>query len=121
MKKLLYLALSISLASSTLTSCINLESEMYDVINPGIFPKNEADAKALVTAAAYGPFRSNWYEGLFTSAWGGVQVHSEMTTDMADCQWDDAVWPDLINVNFTPNSPGPVRVYDYVRDISKMT
>lgn len=121
MKKLLYLALSISLASSTLTSCINLESEMYDVINPGIFPKNEADAKALVTAAAYGPFRSNWYEGLFTSAWGGVQVHSEMTTDMADCQWDDVVWPDLINVNFTPNSPGPVRVYDYVRDISKMT
>ena len=68
MKKLLYI-LSVSLATTAfLPSCTNLESEMYDVINPGIFPVNEKDAEALVTAAAYGPFRSSWYDGVFTSA-----------------------------------------------------
>ena len=59
MKKLLYI-LSVSLATTAfLPSCTNLESEMYDVINPNIFPVNEDDANALVTASAYAPFRSN--------------------------------------------------------------
>lgn len=121
MNKLIYLALSVSIATSALTSCTNLESEMYDVINPGIFPKNEADAESLVTAAAYSPFRSNWYEGAFASSQGGYHVFTEMTTDLGDCQWDDAVWPDLLNVNFTPNSGGATDFYKYIRDISKMT
>lgn len=121
MNKLLYIALSASIATSALTSCTNLESEMYDVINPGIYPKNEADASALVTAAAYSPFVSNWYGGVFSSAQGGYHVFTEMTTDLGDCQWDDAVWPDLINVNFTSNSGGPTSFYGRIRDISKMT
>jgi hypothetical protein len=95
---------------------------MYDVIDPSFFPKSEADAEALVTAAVYSPFRSSWYSGLFTSAWGGIHVHTEMTTDIGYCQWNDAVWPDLLNVNFTANSSGPTRIYgDYINSISKMT
>lgn len=121
MNKLLYVALSLSIATSTLTSCLNLESEMYDVINPSIFPKNEADAVALVTSAGYSPFRSNWYSGIYASSQGGLHVLTDMTTDLGDCQWDDVVWPDLINVNFTPNSGGPTSFYGYLRDISKMT
>ena len=121
MKKLIYLALSATIAASALNSCTNLESEMYDVINPGIFPKNEADAISLVTSAAYAPFQSNWYGGTYASSQGGIHVFTEMTTDLGDCQWDDAVWPDLLNVNFTANSGGPTGYYGRIRDISKMT
>lgn len=95
---------------------------MYNVINPGIFPNNEADASSLVTAAAYSPFRSNWYDGLYTSANGGVHIVSDMSTDIGDCQWNDAVWPDMINMNFTANSGGLTNLYgSYIRGISKMT
>lgn len=95
---------------------------MYNVINPGIFPKNEEDAKALVTSAAYAPFRSNWYSGLYASSQGGIHVISDMSTDIGDCQWDDAVWPDMIQMNFTANSGGLTTTYStYIRDISKMT
>ena len=121
MKNLIYI-LSISLAATAvLPSCTNLESEMYDVINPNIFPKNENDAEALVTAAAYGPFRSSWYSGVFTSAQGGVHVIGEMTTDIGYCQWNDAVWPDLLDVNFNPNSTGVISLYtNYSNYIGKM-
>lgn len=109
-------------ATAFCASCTNLESEMYNVINPGIFPNNEADASSLVTAAAYSPFRSNWYDGLYTSANGGVHIVSDMSTDIGDCQWNDAVWPDMINMNFTANSGGLTNLYgSYIRGISKMT
>ena len=122
MKKLLYI-LSVSLATTAfLPSCTNLESEMYDVINPNIFPVNENDANALVTAAAYAPFRSNWYDGLFTAANGGVHVIAEMTTDIGYCQWNDVCWPDLLDVNFTPSSDCPTKIYkNYINYIGKMT
>lgn len=103
-------------------SCTNLESEMYNVISTNMFPKNEADAESLVTAAAYSPFRSNWYEGLWASSYGGIHVMSDMTTDIGYCQWNDVVWPDLLQVNFTPNSTAATSTYkNYIRDISKMT
>ena len=45
-----------------------------------------------------------------------------MSTDIGDCQWDDAVWPDMIQMNFTANSGGLTTTYStYIRDISKMT
>ena len=64
---------------------------MYNVINPGIFPKNEEDAKALVTSAAYAPFRSNWYSGLYASSQGGIHVISDMSTDefYSQFRWAD--------------------------------
>lgn len=104
------------------TSCTNLESEMYNVINPGIFPTTEDDAISLVTSAAYAPFRSHWYSGLYSSGEGGIHVIGDMTTDIGDCQWDDAVWPNVLQVNFTPKSGGVISTYNnYIRDISKMT
>lgn len=122
MKKI-FSIFSIALVAATLTpSCTNLESEMYNVINPGIFPTTEDDANSLVTSAAYAPFRSNWYSGLYASSQGGIHVISDMTTDIGDCQWNDAVWPDMLQVNFTSNSSGVIATYkDYIRDISKMT
>lgn len=45
-----------------------------------------------------------------------------MSTDIGDCQWDDAVWPDMIQMNFTANSGGLTTTYStYICDISKMT
>ena len=42
MKKLLYILLFFI----PVVGCTNLDSEMYDVINPTIFPKTEEDAEA---------------------------------------------------------------------------
>ena len=121
MKIIKILVAALLLMGSTV-SCTDLTSEMYDTINTGIFPKTADDAKALVTAAAYGPFRTAWYSGLYSSAQGGVQVFTEMTTDLGDCQWDDVVWNDMIKFNFTPNSSGLTVTYkNYINFISKMT
>jgi hypothetical protein len=85
MKNILFIT---GIALLSLVSCTDLTSESYDVINPSIFPKTEADAEAMITAAAYGPFLSNWYNGIFNCA-SGIQIVSDMTTDIGDCQWDD--------------------------------
>lgn len=45
MKKILSFVMTVCAAVTLGTSCTNLESEMYNVINPGIFPTNEEDAK----------------------------------------------------------------------------
>ena len=43
--KRIFSIFSVVLATVAMTpSCTNLESEMYDVINPGIFPVNGDDA-----------------------------------------------------------------------------
>lgn len=121
--KTIILILSMALATCALCpSCTDLEYEMYDVINPGIFPTNEKDADALVTAAAYGPFRSDGYSGLYNSAYGGIHVFTEMTTDIGYCQWADATWPDMLQFNFTPTSPAISECYAwYINNISRMT
>ena len=93
MKKILSIFSLALVAATFCPSCTNLESEMYNVINPGIFPINEDDANSLVTSAAYAPFRSNWYSGLYASSQGGIHVISDMSSDIGDCQWNDAVWP----------------------------
>lgn len=119
--KIVKILVAAMLLMGTAVSCTDLKSEMYDTINTNIFPKNADDANALVTAAAYGPFRSEW-SGVFSSAQGGIHVFTEMTTDIGDCQWDDDVWNDLRNVNFTSNSEGAIAAYrNYINFISKMT
>lgn len=121
MKKIVSI-FTIALATSVfMPSCTNLTSEMYDIINPDIFPKTEDDAVALVTASAYSPFRSAGYSGIFASSQGGIHVYTEMTTDIGYCQWNDVVWPDLLQVNFTPNSGGPTATYkDNIKYLGKM-
>lgn len=119
--KIVKILVAAMLLMGTAVSCTDLKSEMYDTINTNIFPKNADDANALVTAAAYGPFRSEW-SGVFSSAQGGIHVFTEMTTDIGDCQWDADVWNDLRNVNFTSNSDGAIAAYkNYINFISKMT
>ena len=88
MKKILSIFSLALVAATFCPSCTNLESEMYNVINPGIFPTNEDDANSLVTSAAYAPFRSSWYSGLYASSQGGIHVISDMSSDIGDCQWN---------------------------------
>jgi len=65
-----------------LSSCA-LESEIYDKVNPTLFPKNEADVKALVTANAYNVFASDQYEGIFAVA-TGYNTLSDVVTDQME-------------------------------------
>ena len=120
MKKI-YKYIIASFAALLIFSSCELESEVYNVINEDLFPRNEKDAEALVTAAAYSPFRSHYYSGIFTVASGGIQTITEMSTDIGDCQWNDAVWPDVIFQNFRPSSGGVTNFYKYRADISRMT
>jgi hypothetical protein len=68
-----------------LQSC-ELESEVYNTINPTLFPKTAADAKALVTANAYGGFRCD--NGFFSLA-NGYVIISEIVSDIGHCNWAD--------------------------------
>ncbi len=123
MKKIISIYSGILLSAVSLcSSCVDLKSEMYDVINPNLFLNNEQDALSLVTAAAYSPFRASNYSGLYNSAYGGIHVMTDMTTDIGDCQWNASVWPDMIQMNFTPNSEAIVNTYkNYINDIGIMT
>lgn len=84
MNKIKYIAGVITLTAG-LSSCA-LDSEVYDAINPTIFPVTEADAKSLVTADAYGVFRNNGYDGMFNIA-NGVLLISDLISDYGECSW----------------------------------
>ncbi len=117
MKRILYLLV----ICFSLSSCFDLDPEMYDVINPGIFPQNEADAEALVVAAAYSPFRDNAYNGIFNSG-NGIHVVSEMTTDAGICTWGSSLWSDLHMHSWTPDHEYISLEYTrYANNISAMT
>ena len=54
--KRIFSIFSVVLATVAMTpSCTNLESEMYDVINPGIFPVNGDDANASARHRSHSP------------------------------------------------------------------
>jgi hypothetical protein len=91
---------------------------MYDVINPSIFPKNQQDAEALVTAAAYSPFTANRYDGLFHSNGGSMTMMGELGSDIGDIEW--AGMTESVNVNYTVNT-NTTGQYKYVASFSKMT
>lgn len=104
-------------------SCTNLGNVDYSAVNSDIFPKNEKDADAVVVGAAYSPFRSKSYVGLFTSAHDGIHIFSDMCTDIGTCRWQDSYWYNIITVNFNAeDKQGPVIIYNnYIRDITRMT
>lgn len=120
MKKYIIVIATSILVLSTFNSC-EIESKQYDVIYDNLLPKDETGAEGLITAAAYGPFRSHYYDGIFTVASGGIQTMTEMTTDIGDCQWDDAVWPDAIRQNFRSTSNGLTSFYRYRSSLSRIT
>ena len=116
MKKIIILlALCVSFSS-----CLDLDPKKYEVINSSIFPQNKADAEALVVAAAYGTFRCSHYDGIFNCA-SGIQVVSDLSTDLGECLWDDSVWGPLLYHYWTPDYSYTNRFYSsYIKDFSKM-
>ena len=104
-----------------LTSCLNLKSELSDILTDDSFPVNEQDCENLVTAAAYGPFRAYW-GAMFTAGEDGWHVVGDMCTDVLCCKWTDNKWMPLNNVNFTPTTNACTRIYtQHINEISRMT
>lgn len=69
----------------TASSCA-LESEIYDKINPDIFPTTESDLKGLVTGSVYSVFSADGYSNLYSAA-NGVQTISDCLADVMTCTW----------------------------------
>jgi hypothetical protein len=105
-----------------LQSC-SLESELYDDINPSIYPKTDRDAEDLATSACYEAFRNNGYDGLFNVA-TGVQLSTDIASDYGFCSWDDGgTWRRLASASYGPNDTRNVTNTwrTYINFISKMT
>jgi hypothetical protein len=97
-----------------------LESEMYDAINPTIFPQNAKDAEALVTGSCYNIFQSNGYSGIFTVASGGIMIASDLASDMHECQWRDR--EPLLYGRWTVNSQSYISSgWQWTKFINSMT
>lgn len=122
MKRIIYILAAASALISTV-SCVDLDSVDYSAVNDTIFPATDDDADAIVIGAAYSPFRSKEYVGLFTSAHDGIHVFSDMASDIGTCRWTDSYWSGVININFIAEErQGPVIIYNnYIRDITRMT
>lgn len=120
-RKLLFHILTAIACLSSLASC-ELKSNIYDAYNTTIFPKTEEDVNAMLVGSVYGPFRSNTFSGLFTTAIGGVQIYNDMCTDMGDCTWRDPYWYDIININFNLNNwNGTQLIYrNWISSLSRM-
>lgn len=100
------------------TGCA-LESEIYDKINPSMFPQNEADVKAMVTANAYNVFASDKYNGIFSVATGYVTI-SDVVTDQMEISW--VGWDYRYN-SYEANDwyvDGSRSVYEFGKSISSM-
>lgn len=106
-----------------LQSC-ELKSEMYDEINPQMYPKTERDVRDLVTGNAYAPFQNYDYGGLFNVA-NGVMLVSDMASDYGYCSWGGWIWEPLEFARWTPARFADERLYyvwtNYINGISKMT
>lgn len=87
-------------ASLTGFNSCQLESEIYDSINAGMFPQTEADAEAMVTANGYGVFQSNGYGGMFNVA-NGIPLVSDLLSDYGECSWRG--WESVLYLSFTGN------------------
>jgi hypothetical protein len=113
------ISLYIILCATVVLHGCRLESEMYDAINPTIFPQNAKDAEALLAGSCYTVFQSAGYGGIFTTASGGIMIASDMASDNGECQWRDrepvlyARW--RIGNGYTDQS------YGFARYISSMT
>ncbi len=122
MKKInIYIIGFMSLILFGLQSC-ELESEVYDEINPQIYPLTERDARDLVTGNAYPAFH-NWnYGGLFNVA-AGVVVTSDMVSDYGFCSWGGDTWLPVEFGRWTSTDERNVCYpwRDYLNHISKMT
>lgn len=94
-----------------------LDTEIYDKINPSLFPKNESEVKTMVTANAYHVF-SPWR--IFGIACG-YTISSDMVTDHCENTWG---WTTLYNsyeANDWHIDGDGRRIYDYSTYLASMT
>jgi hypothetical protein len=120
MKKIKIFSLAAALLTIGLQGC-KLESELYDDINPLIYPATARDAKDLTTAAAYVPFSNNEYDGMFNIA-TGVFLTADMASDYGFCSWGGNVWQPIEYARFTPSETrNTTKGWDFLNNISKMT
>ncbi len=62
-------------------SCTKLDPLDYSEINPSIFPKSEADLKALVLSCYY-PLRGNWWDGINSDSERGQMFVNDACTEI---------------------------------------
>ena len=114
MKKIIY---SIAAFLFLIVSSCTLEQEVYNKINPGVFPKNAEDVNALVNSSAYYVF-SPW--GIFDVAAGYI-ITSEMVTDYVENTWGWTTVYNSYEANDWHIDGDWRRVYDYSQYLSSMT
>ena len=112
MKKTIYTAIATLLF--LISSCT---LEVYNKINPGMFPQNAEDVNALVNSSAYYVF-SPW--GIFEVAAGYVTT-SEMVTDYVENTWGWTTVYNSYEANDWHIDGDYRRVYDYSQYLASMT
>jgi hypothetical protein len=103
-----------------LGSCTkDLVSIDYSEINPNIFPKSEADLKAMVNAAYY-PLRGAYGDGIHSTSERGVMYINDATTEILHGKYGDQGLASMHN--FRPTDGGFTHYYDdFYNKISRMT
>ena len=121
MKKLnIYIFGLILLIAGSFQSC-ELKSEMYDVINPLMYPQSARDARDLVTSNAYGAFRNDDYSGILNVATGWM-LTSDIASDYGFCSWGGSVWLPIEFARWTKaETRNSTAIWGYTNEISKMT
>lgn len=120
MKNILFNLFIYYIVAVGFTSCTNLVSEDFSNIDPTIFPMNDEDAVALVTAC-YNPFSAGAYSGYWSSADGGFHVMSDMATDVMDCQWGANPWGPVVSFNWHADWTPVTKFYLRYQHISRLT
>ncbi len=113
----LFLLLPLALLLNGCTK--ELESKDYSEINPNIFPKSEADLKAMVNAAYY-PLRGAYGDGIHSTSERGVMYLADATTEILHGKYGDQNLATLHN--FKATDAGFTHYYDdFSNKISQMT
>jgi len=99
MKKIFLLLLGASL----FYSCENLEPQVFDRLSPSNYPKNEEDARTLVTGV-YGILNRGAYGGFSDISWQSRWVMNTATTDEFVCYWGGGVWETYAKFLWNSNS-----------------
>ncbi|HLN72296.1 MAG: RagB/SusD family nutrient uptake outer membrane protein [Methylococcaceae bacterium] len=79
--KIIYRSLTILLLTLCMMSCKELNPVDYSEINPSIFPKTEADIKALVLSCYY-PLRGSWWDGINSDSERGQMFVNDCNTEI---------------------------------------
>lgn len=96
-------------------SCLP-DSEVYESINPSVFPKTEDDAISLL-ATSYIPVT---VQGFYSSDVSGLISTTELITDIGNCQWT-AYWLNLLDLQMFPFVTEYTKFYGKLNHISLLT